>query len=170
MAKAWPWDTRSKMEYRNGELFNGYKVWGRFFFNQYIFKRFYLFTFRERKGGRKRGRETSMCGCFLSTPYGERGLQPRHMPWLGIELVTLWFAGCYSILLATPARACLFFLLDIGSVLENVSCTFIRIYILLLLGRVFHRCLFDLISLWTFSSHLFSYTFSVQLFYSLLKV
>ena len=31
-------------------------------------KRFYLFIFREGKGERKRGRETSMCGCFSRTP------------------------------------------------------------------------------------------------------
>ena len=29
----------------------------------------YLFIFRDRKGGRKRGRETSMCGCLSCTPY-----------------------------------------------------------------------------------------------------
>ena len=34
-----------------------------------IFKRFYLFIFREEKGGRKRGRETSMCGCLSHAPY-----------------------------------------------------------------------------------------------------
>ena len=36
-------------------------------FFRVFFKRFYLFIFREGKGGRKRGRETSMCGCLLST-------------------------------------------------------------------------------------------------------
>ena len=34
-----------------------------------IFKRFYLCIFREGKGGRKRGRETSMRGCLSCTPY-----------------------------------------------------------------------------------------------------
>ena len=33
-----------------------------------IFTRFYLF-FREGKGRRKRGRETSMCGCLSHAPY-----------------------------------------------------------------------------------------------------
>ena len=61
--------------------------------------------FRERKGGRKRGRETSMWGCLSRAPYWESGLQPRHVPWLGIELVTLWFSGQHSIHWATPARA-----------------------------------------------------------------
>ena len=33
------------------------------------------------------------------------GLQSRHVPWLGIEPVTPWFAGQRSIHWATPARA-----------------------------------------------------------------
>ena len=46
-----------------------------------------------------------MCGCLLHAPYWEPGPQPRHLPWLGIELVTFWLAGQYSIHWATPARA-----------------------------------------------------------------
>ena len=34
----------------------------------YIYIWFYLFIFQEGKGGRKRGRETSMCGCLMDTP------------------------------------------------------------------------------------------------------
>ena len=68
-------------------------------------KRFYLFIFRERKGGRKRGRETSVCGCLLCTSYWGPGPQPRHVPWVGIEPVTLWFTEWQSIHWATPARA-----------------------------------------------------------------
>ena len=65
-----------------------------------------LFIFREGlEGRRKRGRETSMCCCLLCAPYWGPGLQPRHVPWLGIEPVTLWFADQYSIYWATPARA-----------------------------------------------------------------
>ena len=44
-----------------------------------IFKRFYLFIFRER-GGREKERETLMCGCLASTPYWGPGPQPRHVP------------------------------------------------------------------------------------------
>ena len=51
----------------------------------------------EGKGGRKRGREP--------------GPQARHMPWLGVEPATVWFAGGYSIHWATPARAQLCFLI-----------------------------------------------------------
>ena len=71
----------------------------------FIFKRFYLFIFREGKGGRKRGRETPVCGCLSRAPYWGPGLKPRHVPWLGIEPATLWFTGRRSIHWATPARA-----------------------------------------------------------------
>ena len=50
-----------------------------------------------------------MCGCFSRTPYWEPGPQPRHVPWLGIEPVTLWFTGQRSIHWATPARVRHFF-------------------------------------------------------------
>ena len=75
------------------------------FFN----KRFYLFIFRE-KGGRKRGRETAMWERNIdwlppACPNQGPGLQPRHVPWLGIEPVTFLFAGCCSIHWATAARA-----------------------------------------------------------------
>ena len=48
-------------------------------------KRFYLLIFTEGKWRRKRGRETSMCGCLSHTHNQGPGLQPRHVPWLGIE-------------------------------------------------------------------------------------
>ena len=41
-------------------------------------------------------------------PYWEPDLQPRHVPWLGIEPVTLRFAGWRSIHWATSARAVVF--------------------------------------------------------------
>ena len=46
-----------------------------------------------------------MCGWLLCVPYWGLGLQPRHVPWLGIKLMTLWFPGRHSIPWATPARA-----------------------------------------------------------------
>ena len=58
---------------------------------------FLINLFREGKGGRKRGRETSMGGCLLHAPYWGPGPQPRHVPWLGIKMETLWFAGGCSI-------------------------------------------------------------------------
>ena len=69
----------------------------------FIFIYFILF-YREGKGRRKRGRETSMCGCLLHTPHWEPGLQYRHTPRLGIEPVTPWFPVRCSIHLAIPTR------------------------------------------------------------------
>ena len=40
----------------------------------FFFLRFHLFIFKE---GRKRGRDTSKCGCLSSAPYWVRGLQPQ---------------------------------------------------------------------------------------------
>ena len=48
-----------------------------------------LFIYLERgKGARKKGRETSMCGCLSHAPYWASGPQHRHVPWLGIKPVT----------------------------------------------------------------------------------
>ena len=48
-----------------------------------------------------------MCGCLLHALHWGSGLQPRHVPWLGIGPATLWFAGWRSTHWATPARAML---------------------------------------------------------------
>ena len=64
-------------------------------------QRFYLFILDRGEG---RGK-TSMCGCLSCAPYWTPGLQPRHVPWLGIEQATVWFTGWHSIQWATPARA-----------------------------------------------------------------
>ena len=66
-------------------------------------KRFYLFLERRREG--ERGRETTMCGCLSRSPCWGPGPHPRHMAWLGIKPVTLWFAGQHSVHWATPTRA-----------------------------------------------------------------
>ena len=78
-----------------------------FFFFSFFFFFFFkiLFILTEGKGRRKRGRETSVCGCLSSTPYRGPGLQPRHMPWLGMEPANLWFTGWHSIHWVPPARA-----------------------------------------------------------------
>ena len=64
-----------------------------FFFLNILF----IYFSREGKGGRKKGRETSVCGCLSHAPYWGPGPQPRHVPRLGIELVTLCFAVWQSI-------------------------------------------------------------------------
>ena len=46
----------------------------------FFFKTLFILFFREGKGERKRGKETSMCGCSLHTPYWGPGRQPRHVP------------------------------------------------------------------------------------------
>ena len=47
---------------------------------QCLFLKILFFYFREGKGVRKRGRETSMCGCLSCAPCWGPGLQPRHVP------------------------------------------------------------------------------------------
>ena len=46
-----------------------------------------------------------MCGHLSCILFRGPGPKPRHVPWLGIEPVTLWFAGQHSIHWATPGRA-----------------------------------------------------------------
>ena len=46
-----------------------------------------------------------MCGCLSHIRYWGPGPQPGHVPWLGMEPVTLWFAGLHSIHSTIPARA-----------------------------------------------------------------
>ena len=69
----------------------------------------YFLFFRERRGREKKG-EKHQCargkliGCLSHAPYWGPGPQPRHVPWLGTRVVTLWFIGWHSIHSATPAR------------------------------------------------------------------
>ena len=72
--------------------------------SSYLFFRFYLFIFREGKEGRKRGRESSMCGCLSHIRNWEPSPQPRHVPWLEIEPASLCFSGWHSIHWVPPAR------------------------------------------------------------------
>ena len=61
--------------------------------NTFIFLKI-LFIFKER--GREGEREKVKHQCVVSShtpPTGEPSLQPRHVSWLGIEPVTLWFAA-----------------------------------------------------------------------------
>ena len=45
-----------------------------------------------------------MCGCLSHTRYWGPGPQPRHLPWLGIKLATLWFIGQHVIHWATGPK------------------------------------------------------------------
>ena len=49
----------------------------------------FIYLFLERGEGRERGRDTSMCDCLSHAPNLGPGLQPRHVPQLGIEPATL---------------------------------------------------------------------------------
>ena len=78
--------------------------------NVNIFLRFYLFIFRKR--GREGEKEGEKHWCVRKTvrclSYAHKrgpGLQPRHVPWPGIEPATFQLAGWRSVHWATPDRA-----------------------------------------------------------------
>ena len=64
-----------------------------------IFSFFLIYLFLERGEGKEKERERNInvCGCLSCTLKQGPGLQPRHVPQLGIEPVTLWFAGLRSV-------------------------------------------------------------------------
>ena len=69
------------------------------------FLRFYLFIFREEKGGRKRGRETSMCGCLSRAPTGDLAHNPGMCPdWELNQRPFGWQAGTQSTEPHQPGR------------------------------------------------------------------
>ena len=65
----------------------------------------FISLFLDREEGSEEEKERNMCGCLWHSPYWAPGLQPRHVPWLGIKLATPWFVGQCSIHWDTPARA-----------------------------------------------------------------
>ena len=67
----------------------------------------------ERGEGREKGREGSVYGCLSHAPNWGPGLQPRHVPWPGIEPATLQFVGRCSIHWDTLARETVAFLKNI---------------------------------------------------------
>ena len=69
------------------------------FFFHFIFLKI-LLIFLERG----KGKERISIGCLLHTPNQGSGLQPRHVPWPGFELVIFWFQGQCSTHWATPSR------------------------------------------------------------------
>ena len=59
---------------------------------------------------KERERELSMCGCLSCGPHWGPGPQPRHVPCLGIQPASLWFAvRAQSSELCQPGLFCPFF-------------------------------------------------------------
>ena len=59
---------------------------------------FYLFIYRQRgREGEREGKKRQYLVASCMPRMGEAGPQPRHVPQLGIEPVTLWFTGQHSI-------------------------------------------------------------------------
>ena len=84
-----------------------YHVWLALFF-----KRLYLFLDRGEGKEKERERIINVWLPLTTPPTGNYGLQLRHVPCLGIEQTTLWFAGWHSVRWATPARATLLIYLN----------------------------------------------------------
>ena len=80
--------------------------------------RFYLFIFREGKGGREGEKHHCVVASHVP-PTGGPGLLPRHAPWLGIQPASLWIAGQWSIHRVTPARVLRKKLLTKGKIKNN---------------------------------------------------
>ena len=74
-----------------------------------MFLKDFIYLFLER-GEEREKEERNICGYLSCAPNWGSGLQPRHVPWLGIKPATLWLAGPCSIHWATPARAQICFL------------------------------------------------------------
>ena len=84
-------------------IFKSFNFTTLFFFS---FFKILLGLFLERGEGREKDRERNI-NMWLPLPHPQLGTWPttRHVPWLGIELATLWFTGQHSVHWATPARA-----------------------------------------------------------------
>ena len=65
----------------------------------------FIYLFLDRGVGREKERERNINVWLPLVHSRGPGPQPRHVPWLGIEPATLWFAGRHSINWATQARA-----------------------------------------------------------------
>ena len=70
-----------------------------------------------------------LCGCLLCVPYWGSGLQPRHVPWLGIKPETFWFIGRYSIHWVTPARACFLIYFGDQTLVQGIICKYVFPYV-----------------------------------------
>ena len=71
-----------------------------------FFKKDFIYLFLERGKGKEKERERNI-NVWLPLEHHALGTWPttQNVPWLGIELATLWLTGPRSIHWATPARA-----------------------------------------------------------------
>ena len=81
-----------------------------------FFKILFIYFYTERKGERQRGGETSVCGCPSRGPHWGSGPQPRHVPWLGIKLATLWFTAHAQSMSYTSQGSITFLILTCGCI------------------------------------------------------
>ena len=110
-------------------------VFSVFLFVFYLLISFFFFKilFGFRREGREKERERNSnvstfvrdtwISCLSHAPNWGPGLQPRHVPWPGIKLITFQFAGQSSIHWATPARVPFFIIFFILLILDLV-CSF----------------------------------------------
>ena len=95
------------------EDWSPFTLWDSLFYYLIHFFDIYLIVFFFKDLYLERGREgeterSIILWLPLTCPYWGPGPQPRHGPWLGIELATLCFAAGRSIHWATPARVLVF--------------------------------------------------------------
>ena len=86
--------------------------------NMFFLQIYLIYLFLERGERREKERERNINVWFpLScAAYWGPGPLPRHVPWLGIETVTLWFSDQHSIHWATPARVRSYIKLNINEI------------------------------------------------------
>ena len=128
-------------------------IWGGF----HVFKDFiylfllflFIYLFLERGDGREKEEEKPQCTrdtsitCLSHAPRWGPGLQPRHVPRLGIKPGTFRFTGQHPIHWATPARAIVCFF----NFSYSTKCVVVLICILIIAYRVEHLFLF-LFAIW----------------------
>ena len=73
----------------------------------WFFFKIFIYLFLDR--GEEKERNINVWLPLTYPPHWGPGLQPSHLPWLGIGLLTLWFAGQHSVHWATTARATEYF-------------------------------------------------------------
>ena len=96
-------------------------------FNLFFFFKRFIYLFLERGEGRKKERERNFNVWLplVHPPTGGPGLQPRHVPWLIIDLVTFCFTVRHSIHWATPARVIYQFFKTWLLLLEKFRCRYV---------------------------------------------